>query len=208
MSEPLSAVLFDADGVVQLGSDYQHLRLIAALGCAPEESEACMEAIWAAEAPALIGAAPFEAGLAPVLRTMNARCGVETVLELWREIECDAGVLALIGRLRQRGVWCALASNQERGRARHMSQALGYARAFDREFYSCDLRCTKPSAAFFEAIIRQASLDSARTLFIDDRVGNVEAARACGLRAEQFVLWSEPDGAAALERLLASRGLL
>ena len=66
----------------------------------------------------------------------------------------------------------------------------------------------KPSAAFFEAILREANLDPARTLFIDDRLDNVEAARACGLVAEQFVLWKEADGAAALKRLLAGYGVL
>ena len=129
------------------------------------------------------------------------------MLDLWRDISCNEQILALVADLRAQGVYCALASNQERNRARHMSEQLGYTRAFDREFYSCELGCTKPSAAFFEAIVQQAGLDPARTLFIDDRQDNVEAARACGLVAEQFVLWKEPDGAAALARLLAAHGL-
>jgi putative hydrolase of the HAD superfamily len=208
LSRDINAVLFDADGVIQLASDYLHLRLTEALGRAPEERELCMDAIFAAEAPALVGAATFEAALAPVLLQLNATCDATAVLDLWRAIEPNDAVLALIGRLRERGAYCALASNQERNRARHMSEGLGYGGVFDREFYSCDVGHVKPSAAFFEAILRAANLDPARTLFIDDRLDNVEAARACGLVAEQFVLWKEADGAAALERLLASRGLL
>jgi putative hydrolase of the HAD superfamily len=208
VSRALAAVLFDADGVIQLATDYLHLRLTEALGRAPSEREACLDAIFAAEARALVGAASFEACLAPALRKLDAPCDVATVLELWRDISPDAAVLALVGRLRARGVFCALASNQERNRARHMSQTLGYARIFDREFYSCELGCVKPAAAFFEAVVRQGALDPARTLFIDDRADNVAAARACGFEAETFVLWKEADGAAALERLLAVRGLL
>jgi putative hydrolase of the HAD superfamily len=208
LSQQVQAVLFDADGVIQLASDYLHLRLTEALGRAPEERALCMDAIFAAEAPALVGAATFEDALAPVLRELNAPCDTMAVIDLWRAIEPNQPVLALVGRLRERGVFCAIASNQERNRARHMSQALGYARVFDREFYSCDLGCVKPSAAFFEAMLLQANLDPARTLFIDDRLDNVEAARACGLVAEQFVLWKETDGAAALERLLERYGLL
>lgn len=208
MSQVPTAVLFDADGVLQLAADYLHLELTKALGRGPEEREACLDAIFAAEAPALIGAASFEASLEPALRRLNAPCGAARVVELWRAIECDEPALALVKRLRERGVWCAIASNQERNRARHMSETLGYGAMFDREFYSCDLGCTKPSATFFEAVIRSAALDPARTLFIDDRRDNVEAARACGLVAEHFVLWQEPDGAAALERRLAARGLL
>ena len=208
MSQPLTAVLFDADGVIQLAADYLHMELIQALGRAPEEREACLDAIFAAERPALIGQASFEDCLAPALRQLNAPCDAGRVIELWRAIECNQAALALVRRVRERGVWCAIASNQERNRARHMSEALGYGRVFDREFYSCDLGCTKPSPTFFEAIIRDAALDPARTLFIDDRLDNVEAARACGLVGEQFVLWQEPDGAAALERRLAARGLI
>jgi putative hydrolase of the HAD superfamily len=208
LSQALRAVLFDADGVIQLASDHLHLRLTEALGRAPEERELCMDAIFAAEAPALIGAATFEQALGPVLIQLKAPCDARAVLDLWRAIEPNQQVLALVERLRGRGVFCALASNQERNRARHMSEGLGYARVFDREFYSCDLGHVKPSAAFFEAILREANLDPACTLFIDDRQDNVEGARACGLVAEQFVLWKEPDGAAALERLLAAHGLL
>jgi putative hydrolase of the HAD superfamily len=208
VSRSFDTVLFDADGVIQLASDYLHLRLAAALGRRPDERDACMDAIFAAEAPALIGAAPFESCLEPALRQLGAPCDVATVLDLWCEIAPDQAVLALIGRLRERGVYCALASNQERNRARHMSETLGYGRVFDREFYSCDLGCMKPAAAFFEAIVRRAAVDPARTLLIDDREDNVAAARACGLAAEQFVLWKEPDGAAALKRLLAARGVI
>jgi len=208
LSQPPSAVLFDADGVIQLASDYLRLELVDALGRGPDEREACLDAIFAAEAPALIGAASFEDCLAPTLRQLNAPCDVARVLELWRAIESSGPALSLVARLRRRGVWCAVASNQERNRARHMSETLGYARLFDREFYSCDLGCTKPSAAFFEAVVRGGGLDPARTLFIDDRLDNVEAARSCGLVAEHFMLWQAPDGAATLERLLAAHGLL
>ena len=207
MNQAPDAVLFDADGVIQLASDYLHLRLTAALGRAPEEREVCMDAIFAAEGRRWSGRRPSRRRW-PVLLQPNATCDAAAVVDLWRAIEPNQQVLALVGRLRERGVHCALASNQERNRARHMSEALGYARVFDREFYSCDLGCVKPSAAFFEAILREAALDPARTLFIDDRLDNVEAARACGLVAEQFVLWKEADGAAALERLLAGYGLL
>ena len=208
MSQPPRAVLFDADGVIQLAPDYLRLRLVQVLGRGPDERETCMDAIFAAEAPALIGAASFEAALEPVLKALNAPCDAAAVLELWRDIACDEAVLALVAGLRARGVYCALASNQERNRARHMSETLGYAGAFDAEFYSCDLGCTKPSAAFFETITRRAGLEPARTLFVDDRLDNVEAARACGFAAEQFVLWKEPDGAAAMARLLAAYGLV
>ena len=206
MAKP-DAVLFDADGVIQLAPDYLHLRLLEAIGRTPEERETCMAAIFAAEAPALTGGASFEVGLERVLRELGAKCDVGAVLELWRDIRTDQAIMAMIWRLRATGVYCALASNQELNRARHMSQALGYGEMFDGEFYSCELGHMKPSAMFFEEIMRRSALVPQRTLFIDDRLDNVEAARKCGFLAEPFVLWQIDDGASALGALLRSHGL-
>lgn len=204
----VTAVLFDADGVLQLAPDYLHLGLAEAMGRPSHESQACMAAVYEAEHPALTGAARFEDGLAEVLARLGATCDPQTVIRHWSTIGVDAEAMALVARLRTAGVWCALASNQERNRARHMSEVLGHGRAFDREFYSCDVGHAKPSAAYFQAVIAAAGLDPARTLFIDDRADNVEGARSCGLQAEQFVLWQAPGGAKALEALLARHGLL
>jgi putative hydrolase of the HAD superfamily len=85
--------------------------------------------------------------------------------------------------------------------------ALGYANVFDRELYSCDLGSTKPSSSYFDEVIRITGLDPGRTLFIDDRLDNVEAARGCGFAAEQFVLWEVEDGAGSLARLLRKHGV-
>ncbi|HTX48073.1 MAG TPA: HAD-IA family hydrolase [Caulobacteraceae bacterium] len=201
----MNAVLFDADGVLQLAPDFLHLRLAEAIGRAADERETCMAEVFAAEAPALTGAATFEAGLQVALAKLEAKCDVDTVIRHWCEIEPDGAILAMIGRLRAKGVYCAIASNQERNRARHMSERLGYGRAFHQEFYSCDVGHAKPSPSYFEAVIRTAALAPHRTLFIDDRLENVEAARGCGLLAEQFVLWR--SGATELKQILRKHGL-
>lgn len=203
----VNAVLFDADGVLQLAADFLHLRLTQALCREPHEGEACIAAVFAAEAPALTGAATFEAGLQVALAKLEAKCDADTVIRHWCEIEPDAAILAMIRRLRADGVYCAIASNQERNRARHMSERLGYGRAFHQEFYSCDVGHTKPSPAYFEAVVRLADLEPHRTLFIDDRLENVEAARACGLAAEQFVLWQARNGVRELGQILRKHGL-
>jgi len=203
----VTAVLFDADGVLQLAPDHLHLGLAEAMGRPAHESQACMAAVYEAEHPALTGAARFEDGLVEVLARLGATCDPQTVIRHWSTIGVDPQAMALVARLRSAGIWCALASNQERNRARHMSLTLGHGAAFDREFYSCDVGHAKPSPDYFRAVIALAGIDPARTLFIDDRADNVEAARGCGLRAEQFVLWQAPGGASALGELLAGYGL-
>jgi putative hydrolase of the HAD superfamily len=202
-----TAVLFDADGVIQRAPADIHMRLTLALGGTAADRDACMADCFAAEAPCLIGAADFAEALTPVLAKWNATCDAAALMAEWRTIEVDRSVLALVGALRRSGVYCGLASNQERYRAGHMSEQLAYREVFDREFYSCHLGHMKPSPAYFQEIVRLAGLDPARTLFIDDRIDNVEAALQAGLQAAQFVLGEIGTGADPMRRLLASYGL-
>jgi 2-haloacid dehalogenase len=51
---------------------------------------------------------------------------------------------------------------------------------------SGEVSLAKPDPRIFELTIRRTGLDPATTLFTDDSPRNVEAARACGLRAELF----------------------
>lgn len=79
------------------------------------------------------------------------------------------------------GVPCHIASNQQAGRARHMSEVLDYKNLFTREFYSCALGVAKPDIAFFELVLHSLDLRGANVLFLDDRRENVEAASGLGL---------------------------
>ncbi len=60
--------------------------------------------------------------------------------------------------------------------AAHFSQVLA----------SCHLGVRKPEPAFFEALLVRVGARVEETLFVDDREGNVEGARAVGLRAHHF----------------------
>jgi 2-haloacid dehalogenase len=51
---------------------------------------------------------------------------------------------------------------------------------------SGEVALAKPDPRIFELTISRTGLDPAATLFTDDSARNVEAARACGLRAELF----------------------
>jgi putative hydrolase of the HAD superfamily len=184
------------------------LRLAGALGAPAHAAEACLDDVFAAEAPALVGQADFAERVGPVIAKWNAPCAPAELLSHWHTIEVDRGVLALVAELRRAGVVCAIASNQEAHRARRMSQHLGYAAAFDREFYSCHLGHAKPHVAFFAEAVRLGGLDPARTLFIDDREDNVAGARAAGLHAAHFVLEVVGEGAAPLRALLAGYGVV
>lgn len=208
LKSEIVAVLFDADGVIQRVSDWPGA-ITGAVGLkTPDAFEAFMTEVFEMETPCLTGAADFAEALPPVLKRWSSACDVRGFFDAWHRIDVDRGVLDLIADLRRRGLYCALASNQEHHRARYMSDRLAYAQAFDAEFYSCRLGHAKPSVRYFQAILEAAGLDPSTVLFIDDRAENVEAARIAGLHAAQFELGEMGMGADPMRTLLASFGVL
>lgn len=53
---------------------------------------------------------------------------------------------------------------------------------FDKAFYSCEIGLRKPDAGCYDWIIRELKIDSAKTLFIDDSLHNIEGAKKAGLQ--------------------------
>lgn len=72
---------------------------------------------------------------------------------------------------------------------------------FEQVVASCHLGVRKPDASFFERLLDAVDAASHEVLFVDDRVENVEAARAIGLRAHRFT------GAVALRAWLRGQGV-
>ena len=58
-----------------------------------------------------------------------------------------------------------------------------YASMFDGELYSCALGAAKPSPLYFERALKAIGANATSTLFIDDRLENVEGARRAGLHS-------------------------
>jgi HAD superfamily hydrolase (TIGR01509 family) len=56
----------------------------------------------------------------------------------------------------------------------------------EHRFFSIFLKCRKPSAAAFEALIASTGVEPGAILFIDDQASNIEAARRCGINGILF----------------------
>jgi putative hydrolase of the HAD superfamily len=66
------------------------------------------------------------------------------------------------------------------------SRSFGYPsldNLFEKAWYSFQINLYKPDPDIFEYVLRESGLDPSETLFIDDFLVNVEAAKACGLQA-------------------------
>ena len=199
----IRTVLFDADGVLQRRPAGWRNVLQGIVG-PDRDPDRFLADLFLAETPALCGGRDFADGLTEVRRRWQCRADVSGLLDVWKMIEVDQDVVRVIRGLKRNGLQCHLATNQEAYRAGHMSEALGYKRLFDREFYSCDLGVAKPSEPYFTAILASIGAEPDSVLFIDDRPENVESARGVGMHAAQFVLDS---GANMLQQVLDAFGV-
>ncbi|WP_367175036.1 HAD-IA family hydrolase [Flavobacterium sp.] len=62
-----------------------------------------------------------------------------------------------------------------------MSFYTDFYRCFEKVYYSYEMGMRKPDAEIFNAIIRKHDLSPKRTLFIDDKKTNTDAAESLGL---------------------------
>ncbi len=53
---------------------------------------------------------------------------------------------------------------------------------FNKAYYSCEMGLRKPNADIYDFVLQENNLDPAKTLFIDDSVQNIEAAKLSGLQ--------------------------
>jgi putative hydrolase of the HAD superfamily len=203
----IRAILFDADGVLQHPTDDLEGRLRSALGFVPEPLAEFLAEVFEAEGPALAGQIDFVAKLGPVLEKWGAQGSGEKLAACWSSIAADEAILGLVARLRHAGYVCALTTNQQRYRATHMANVLGYGQKFDHSFYSCELGYAKPDADYFRAVIRALPFEPQELLFIDDREANVSAAAALGINAVQFLHDKSRAAVTDLERVLARFGV-
>ncbi len=195
-------VMFDADGVLQnLPGGW----IAAAEPFFGARALEFLQRSYEAQLPTLAGQGDHLAILTATLAEFEVTVPVADVYRgIWLSIEPVAASLAVVRALRQGGYGVHLGTNQERYRAAHMREVLGYDALFDVSCYSCELGAAKPDLAFFTEAARRIGAEPSAILFIDDNAGNVAAAREAGLSAEQ---WCVDDGHDVLHGLLARHGV-
>lgn len=53
---------------------------------------------------------------------------------------------------------------------------------FNEAFYSCEIGLRKPDVACYEWVLNKTGIEAAKTLFIDDSLHNIEAAKKAGMQ--------------------------
>lgn len=196
------AVLWDADGVLQVGPE-RVPRLLSA-GLPAGVGEALAEDLWTEEwAEAVAGRVDMVEHVEATIRAHGLVEHRDALLATWGQIETLPDSLAVLGEVRAR-VPCHLATNQDTLRMRVM-QRMGYDELADGVFYSCEVGAAKPDPVFFERVATALGEEPGDLLFVDDLEENVAAARDVGLAAER---WHFTEGVPALRDRMAAYGVL
>lgn len=111
-------------------------------------------------------------------------------------------VVDILEELRERPLGLYALSNFSGDLFREVSPRFEFLKWFDGLLISGDEGIIKPDPAIYELLLDRFDLTAQRTVFIDDRVENIEAARAAGLVGIHF------RSAAQLRRQLVERGVL
>ena len=181
----IKAMLFDADGVV-VNPAFQFSKLLAEqYGITREMTSGFFRGVFN---DCLVGRADLKQVLAPFLPEWGWQGTLDEFVHTWLRADdvVDMRLVQAIQHMRQSGMLCCLATNQEANRAEYMKTHMGFAQAFDRLFFSCELGCQKPDPAYFYAIQQALALEPRELLLWDDDQKNVDGARRCGWEAELY----------------------
>ncbi len=98
----------------------------------------------------------------------------------------NLAMLAWQQQLKQRGLLTAILSNLGDNVLASVEREFAWIHNFDVLVWSYQLHIAKPEAAIYRHILNQLGTAPEETLFLDDKMVNVDAARALGIQALQF----------------------
>lgn len=123
---------------------------------------------------------------------------IEDFLRYWFRTSTvtEEQVLNKIQRIRNKGIQCYLATDQEKYRAEYIKKVLNFEQRFDGCFFSCEIGFSKAQLEFFRGVLSHLNLSPQVVGFLDDDEENVRVAKETGIQAK---LYSDPS---ALEAYL------
>jgi putative hydrolase of the HAD superfamily len=98
----------------------------------------------------------------------------------------NPAMLAWQRQLKQRGLLTAILSNLGDNVLASVEREFAWIHDFDVLVWSFQLRIAKPDPAIYRHVLHQLGTLPEETLFLDDKMVNVDAARALGIQALQF----------------------
>lgn len=186
---PKNVILFDADGVLTLPEEVFSVVYARSCGLDIQPFSEFFNNEWQ---PIVTGKQDLKEHIATHPELWHWDGSPDELLEFWFKTEDvrNEQLVALISKLKQRGVSCYMATDQERYRAEYMRTVM-FKNLFDGFFVSADLGVTKTDPQFFELVLRDLNnrhqgLEPDHVIFFDDSQEKVDTAKSTGIDARLF----------------------
>ncbi len=105
-------------------------------------------------------------------------------VDLWADL--NGPMVAWAGRLQDKGVRTGILSNIGDRMEMGIRERFDWIGRFDHCVWSHAHNLAKPEAAIYQKAAEGLGVEAGRVLFVDDRVENVDGARAAGMRAVRY----------------------
>jgi len=126
-----------------------------------------------------------------LLREANLDLGSDAVNQLNHADACmwttqNHAMLAWQQQLKARGLLTAILSNMGDSVLANIEREFDWIDRFDVLVWSFQLNIAKPDPAIYRQVLKQLNTRPEESLFLDDKMVNIDAARALGMQAIQF----------------------
>lgn len=177
----IKAIIFDADGMIVHGERFSN-RLAKEFGISTEVTGKFFKTKFQ---DCLIGKADLKDELKNYITEWKWKGSLDDMLGFWflKEVNIiDERFIELITDLRNKGIKCYLATNNEKYRTDNLVDDRGLGAWFDGVFSSAYIGSKKPESEFFTKILSKIDIpNKAEVLFTDDDPENIEGAESFGL---------------------------
>lgn len=182
----IKTVLFDVDGVVIVKrGKYFSERLVSDFGISPEDGKDFTQNTLF---PAMKGKTDLREEFPVYLKKWNIDKSVDKMFDYWwsAESKVNEEVLKIVDQLREKGIKCYLASDQEKNRGVYILNGMGLGKHFDGSFFSYELGVQKHDKEFFEKSLESLKSDPDEVLYWDDDQKNVDVAKSLGITSRFY----------------------
>ena len=179
----IKTVIFDLDGMIYQEKDLFSNRLAKKQNLPKEK---IMPFFQDEFKNCLTGKKDLKKAIQPYLTEWKWKGSVDSLLDLWfGSGKMNKEMADLIHKLRSRGLFCVLCTNNERYRMEYLKSKYNLTDLFDEILASYEIGTCKPQQKMFDRI-KMISSPVRSILYFDDREENIERAKDSGLDAVHF----------------------
>ncbi len=189
LANSYEGIIFDYGGVLATHQTDPDQARLAGIAAVPKE--VFTELYWSDRQDydkGLVSATEYWQAIAQRAGTSFAQKAIEQLIELdtlsWMQF--DTVMWDWIKQLRSAGRRVAMLSNMPRELGEALKSRTDRLDQFDFVTLSYEVHSVKPEPAIYEHCLEGLGLDAEQTLFLDDRMANIQGAELLGIHAVQF----------------------